>query len=63
MMEGHMTAPVLKIDPAREPHIGEYAAMQPLSGTLRVDESTIVQGVVRARYIRGDEVSKAMIRK
>jgi hypothetical protein len=50
-----MTAPVLKKDPANEPRIGEYAAMQPLSGTLRVEESSIVQGVVRTRYIRAGE--------
>jgi hypothetical protein len=54
-----MTAPVLKKDPANEPRIGDQAAMQPLSGTTRVDESFVVQGVVRGRYVRGEETGKS----
>jgi hypothetical protein len=56
-----MTAPVLKKDPVDEPRIGEYAAMQPLSGTLRIDESIVMAGGVRARFIR--ETGKTTVRK
>jgi len=53
-----MTAPISKKEPAAEPHIGEYAAMQPLSGIKRVDESFVVHGVGRGLYIRDKQRSK-----
>jgi len=54
-----MTAPNLKKEPLPEPHVGEYAALQPLSGTKRVDESFVVHGVGRGLYIRMEETSKS----
>jgi hypothetical protein len=42
-------------DPAR---IGECSAMQPLSGTTRVDETFAVNGLGRAGYVREEKTEK-----
>ena len=41
-----------------EPRIGETAAMQPLSGTKRVDETFAVSGMGRAGFVRREETAK-----
>ena len=38
--------------------IGEVAAMQPLSGILRVDETFAVNGLGRGAYVRKEETEK-----
>jgi hypothetical protein len=39
--------------------IGEYAAVQPLSGTTRVDETFAVNGMGRAGYVRDEKSEKS----
>lgn len=41
-----------------ETRIGEYAAAQPLSGTVFVGESYTVNGVGHGRYVREEEATK-----
>ncbi len=53
-----MTAPVLKKPRVDETHIGDYAAIQPLSGTKRVDETFAVIGNGRGGYVRKEEMEK-----
>ena len=42
-----------------ETRIGEYAALQPLSGVARVDETFTVNGHGRGGYARAEENKKA----
>lgn len=49
--------------PAKKPgvddtRLGDYAAMQPLSGVARVDETTAVNGLGRGGFVRKEETEK-----
>lgn len=46
-----------------EARIGEYAAMQPLSGIARVDESGAVNGLGRGGFVRKEETETGRTRR
>jgi hypothetical protein len=48
---------------ADETRLGEYAAVQPLSGVARVDETTAVNGNGRAGFVRKEEAEKQTKRR
>jgi hypothetical protein len=56
--EGFMLTAAPKKDLINEPKIGSYAAMQPVSGVARVEESTVVHGIGRGGFVREDKPSK-----
>jgi hypothetical protein len=43
--------------------IGEHAALQPLSGISRVDETAAVNGLGRGGFVRKEEAKKAVSRR
>jgi len=45
-----------KVDPTK---LGECAAVQPLSGITRVDETFAVSGLGRGGYVRKEETDKS----
>jgi len=53
-----MSNPAVKKPSAVEARIGEQAAMQPLSGIARVDESGAVNGNGHGGFIRQEETKK-----
>lgn len=44
--------------PANETRLGDYSAMQPLSGIARVDETTAVNGLGRGGFVREEKTEK-----
>jgi hypothetical protein len=53
-----MKNPTAKKPSTDETHLGDYAAMQPLSGIGRVDETGAVNGLGRAGFVRKEEAEK-----
>lgn len=53
-----MSNPAAKKPSVDEARIGEHAAMQPLSGVARVDESGAVNGLGHGAFVRIEEAEK-----
>lgn len=53
-----MTAPIAKKPSVDETYIGEYAAQQPVSGVVRILETTAVSGLGRGGFVRQEETGK-----
>jgi len=54
-----MVSPAPKKSSTDETRIGEFAAMQPLSGISHVDETTAVNGHGRGAFVREEKTSKS----
>jgi hypothetical protein len=53
-----MSAILVKKPKSNDIRIGDYAAMQPVSGVVRVDETGAVSGLGRGAYVRKEETDK-----
>lgn len=56
-----MSASATKKETKDETRIGEYAAMQPLSGIKCVNETFAVNGLGRGGYVRQEEAAKSVV--
>ena len=54
-----MVSPAPKKESIDETRIGDCAAMQPLSGIVRVDETTAVNGHGRGGFVREEKAGKS----
>ena len=53
-----MSNPAIKKPGTDDTRLGVYAAMQPLSGIARVDETGAVNGLGRGGFVRKEETDK-----